>query len=419
MSRGLRMRGSIAAVAFVLSFVALTVDVQNVPLRAEEWPSWRGPTGSGITTDAAPLRWSETENIRWRTPVPGVGLSSPIVWGDLVFITTGLVDDLSRRVLAVDRHSGQIVWNRVVHIGPAGKAHLQNTTASSTPTTDGERVYAVFNDDVGLTVVALDFEGEVKWTVRPSTFYSNHGFAASPVLSPYGLVVNGQQDGEGAFVATLDRATGAELWRYKPDLNLRSFSTPLLIEHQGQLQLIVTGSTQTLALDPATGERLWFATGPSEKFVCTPSVGHGMVFSFGGSPDKSAFAVKLGGQGDVSDTHVVWRSKSSMPYVPSPLLVGDYLHVVSDQGIYSCLDPVSGNALVTLRKFSKVYSSPIAAGNRLYFFEDAGGCTVIENGPEFRELARNELNTLIQTTPAVSKGQLFIRSDRELIAIQE
>jgi outer membrane protein assembly factor BamB len=393
--------------------------LMSMPAMADHWPGWRGPQGRGITTDHAPLTWSETEHIAWRTALPGVGRSSPIIWDQFVFVTTGVEADLSRRIIAVDRETGKLAWNVVVHTGPAGQAHRQNTTASSTPTTDGERIYAVFIDDVGVTVVAVDFNGSPVWTARPATFYSNHGFAASPVIIRQGLVVNGQQDGEQAFLALLDKVTGREIWKYRPARNLRSFSTPVLIEHAGHEQLIVTGSTQTLGLDPDTGKLLWFADGPSEKFVSTPSVGQGLVFSFGGSPEKNAFAVKLGGTGDVTETHVAWRLKSSMPYVPSPLLVGEYLHVVNDQGVYSCLDPRTGTAHITARKFGPVYSSPIAAGDRLYIFEDSGACTVLANGPDAQELARNELNTLIQTTPAVSDGLLVIRGEHELIGIRE
>src|SRR5262249_25687210 len=158
-----------------------------------------------------------------------------------------------------------------------------------------------------------------------------------PVLYENGVIVNGHQDGE-AFVVMLNRLTGNEIWRYKPAVNLRSFSTPVLTRHNGRDILVLTAASQTVGLDPAAGRVVWYAGGPSDKFVGTPSVGPGLVFSFGGSDEKRAMAVRLGGQGDVSDTHVAWRCDRSMPYVPSPLLLGDYLHVISDAGIYTCLD---------------------------------------------------------------------------------
>ncbi len=386
---------------------------------AEDWPMWRGPRGDGINLeDKAPLNWSATEKIAWKTPLPGVARSSPIVIGDHVFVTTGDVDDQSRRVLACDRATGKLLWNVAVHHGAGGRMHRFNTTASSTPAADNKRVYAVFNDDQGLIVAALDHAGAVVWTVSPGSFVSNHGFAASPVLYGAGVIVNGQQDGS-AFVVMLDRATGKELWRYTPAVSIRSFSTPVIIEHDGQDQLILTGSTQTVALNPVNGEKIWFAAGPSEKFVCTPSVGHGMVFSFGGSDEKRAMAVRLGGQGDVLASHVVWRNEKAMPYVPSPLLVGDFLHIVNDAGIYTCLDPVSGKTLQTGRKLGSVYSSPVSIAGRVYFFEDSGRCTVIENSAAFKVLATNELSEEVMTTPALADGRIFVRTDRHLLCIAD
>jgi outer membrane protein assembly factor BamB len=341
------------------------------------------------------------------------------VWGERIFVSTGLTEDQSRRILSLDRKDGRILWNVAVHEGPAGKAHRQNTPASSTPTTDGEHVYAVFVDHESIHVTAVNFGGNLVWKKKLSGFHSQHGFAASPVLTPRGLIVNGQQDGEGAFVACLHLKTGEEIWRYTPSINLRSFSTPLLIEHEGSSQLILCGSTQTVAIDTNSGALIWNAEGPSDKFVCTPSVGHGTVFSFGGSPEKKAFAVRLGGRGDVLTSHLAWRADRAMPYVPSPLLLGDYLHIVNDAGIYTCIEPKSGKTLLTARKFGNVYSSPIAAGDYIYIFEDSGACTVIENGPSFREVAKNQLDSLIQTTPAVSRGAMYVRTDAEMICIAE
>jgi outer membrane protein assembly factor BamB len=389
------------------------------PVLAENWPGWRGPRGDGISHErTAPLHWSHTENVAWKTRIPGTGRSSPIVWDDRVFVTAGDDADQSRRVLCLDRFCGRILWNVAVHHGASGQMHRFNTTASSTPITDGERVYAAFADDQGLRVVALDYSGKVAWSVSPGRFYSSHGFAASPVLYGAGVIVSGQQDGE-AFVVTLDRASGTEIWRYQPAINLRSFATPILTQYEGRDQLILTGASQTLALEPSTGKPLWSAAGPSDKFVSTPSIGHGLVFSFGGSDEKRAMAVRLAGSGDVSDTHVVWRSERSMPYVPSPLLMDRYLHIVNDAGIYSCLNPVTGEILHTGRKLGPVFSSPVAVAGQVYFFEDCGKCTVIENGPDFRVLATNELDEAVQTTPAISGGCLFVRGEAHLFCIAE
>ena len=200
-------------------------------------------------------------------------------------------------------------------------------------------------------------------------------------------------------------------------MNLRSFSTPVLTQHEGRDQLILTGSSQTVGLDPATGQLIWNAAGPSEKFVCTPSVGHGMVFSFGGSPEKKSLAVKLGGTGDITETHIAWRNERTMPYVPTPLLLGDYLHVINDLGVYTCLDPISGNVLHTARALGTTYSSPISVAGRIYMFEDSGQCTIVENRPGFHVLAKNELGEEVYSTPAAADGRLFVRTTAALVCI--
>jgi outer membrane protein assembly factor BamB len=396
----------------------LLVAAAASPSRGEDWPAWRGPRGDGTSRETeVPLSWSATENIAWRTAVPGTGRSSPVVVDTRVFLTTAEAADESRRLLCFDRERGTLLWNTVVHQGAAGVMHRLNSPASSTPVGDAERVYAVFVDDQGMRVVAADLSGAVVWSASPGSFQSQHGFAAGPLLFGEGLIVNGQQDGE-AFVVMLHRATGAELWRYRPQVNLRSFSTPLVIQHDGDDQLILAGASQTVALAPLTGKLLWFADGPSQKFVSTPAVGHGLVFSFGGSPEKRAMAIRLGGSGDVSDTHVVWRNERAMPYVPSPLLVGEYLHVISDAGIYTCLDPRSGETLSTGRKLGPVSSSPVAVAGRVYLFEDSGKCTVIRNGPAFDVLATNEIGEPVYSTPAITAASLFVRTEAHLIRIR-
>ena len=397
--------------------LCLLLSLNQTKASGGDWPAWRGPHGDGISPETtAPLQWSPEAGLVWKIALPGIGRSSPIIFGDRVFITTGTADDAARRVLCIERNTGKILWNTIVHQGPGGKMHQDNTTASSTPATDGRHVYAVFVDDVGMTAAALDFNGHIVWKSSPGSFYSNHGFAASPVLYGDGVIINGQQDGT-AFVTMLERNTGKELWRYTPAVNLRSFSTPVLTRHEDRDLLILTGSQHTAALNPASGELVWRVQGPSEKFVCTPSVGHGMVFSFAGSPDKKSLAVRLGGSGDVTETHVAWRSERGMPYVPSPILVGDYLHVINDLGVYSCIDPKTGTVLHTARALGSTYSSPIAVGNHIYLFEDTGRCTIFENRPGFHVIARNELGEEVYTTPAVSSGQLFVRSVNSLFCI--
>jgi outer membrane protein assembly factor BamB len=403
----------------VALFILLTSGLSQLIASGEDWPMWRGPRGDGISDDASvPTEWSTTKNIRWKTPLPGQGLSSPIVVGDSVFVTSVVPADQARFLIRLDKATGRVLWTSLIHTGPIENQHKFNNSASSTPASDGKSIFCTFVDNEKLVAASVGFDGIVQWKVSPGSFFSKHGFAASPIVCEEGVVVNGHQDG-AAFVVMLDRKDGHEIWRYKPDTDLRSFSTPVLTHEGGQRQLILSGAKQTLGLNPSTGERIWFAEGPTEKVVCTPSVGHGQVFAFGGSPETKAFSVKLGGTGDVTQSHVAWRRERGMPYVPTPLLYGDFLHVVDDSGIYTCMDPTTGEVLKNLRKGGNTYSSPIGIHDRVYSFDDSGKCTVFENNPGYQIIAVNELNDPVQTTPAISDGCLFVRSEQFLWCIGE
>ncbi len=385
---------------------------------AEDWPMWRGARGDGVSREQqAPLTWSDSQNVRWKSPIRGRGLSSPIVVGSSVYVTTFIEEEGSRRLLNIDRSTGQIVWEREMHRGAVEQQHRFNSCASSTPAADAESVYCMTVDDERMWVVAFDHKGNQRWKVTPGKFASQHGFAASPVVFNGSLFVNGQQDGE-AFVVALDCRSGETRWRYKPDINLRSFSTPVLIDYEGKTQLILAGANRTVGLAPDSGELIWFATGPNQKVVSTPSIANGMVFSFAGSPSEKAMAVRLGGQGDVSDSHIVWRSEKAMPYVPSPVIAGGLLHVINDAGIYSCIELETGKILKTVRRGGNTYSSPIAAAGRVYLFEDSGRCTVIADDANYQVLAVNELGEGTQCTPAVSNAELFIRTTNHLWCVQ-
>jgi len=360
----------------------------------DDWPMWRGPRGDGMSLEPeAPLEWSATKNIQWKTAIPGDGRSSPIVIKDSIFVTSALPESQSRRLIRVDRESGKLIWDVEVHCGPIEQQHKFNTSASSTPASDGSRIYTIFVDDEKMVVSAVNWDGKIEWQIIPGTFMSKHGLAASPVICDAGLLVNGHQDGT-AFVVLLDPTTGKEVWRYKPDTDLRSFSTPVVAPINGSRQIVISGATQTLGLDIETGKRIWWVDGPTEKVVCTPSIGLGHIFSFGGSPEVRAFAVKQGGVGDLTKTNIAWTYERGMPYVPTPLLSKEYMHVINDGGIYTCMEPISGRILKTIRKGGNVYSSPVGIAGRVYLFDDDGLCTVIADGPNFEILAKNALDEL-------------------------
>ncbi len=221
------------------------------------------------------------------------------------------------------------------------------------------------------------------------------------------MIVNGQQDGS-AFVVALDCETGEARWTYKPANDLRSFSTPVLTTVNGQTQIIIAGANQTVGLNAASGELVWSASGPNQKFVSTPSIVGDLVLSFAGSPTEKAMAVRLGGQGDVTDTHIIWRLDRAMPYVPSPVVAGGYAHVINDAGIYTCIEPTSGRVLKTVRRGGNTYSSPVAAAGRVYLFEDSGRCTVIAEDANYQFWqSMNWVSELSVLRPYRTTGSLF------------
>ncbi|MCU0718544.1 MAG: PQQ-binding-like beta-propeller repeat protein [Pirellula sp.] len=395
---------------------------------ADDWRAWRGTRGDGISRDdKAPLTWSEKENVKWKIPCSGIGASSPIIVDDKVFFTSFDPATSMRRLICVKLEDGSLVWSTDAHSGPVENQHRDNTSASATPTSDGQAIYAVFVDDKEMNVVACDMNGQLLWKKSPGSFFSKHGFAASPVLCKEGLIVNGHQDGQ-AFIVLLDPKTGESKWRYQPDINLRSFSTPFVTNYDGKERIIVAGANQTVCIDPDTGKRVWHVDGPTEKVVSTVSVGFDHVFSFGGSPEPRAIAFRIAAasadgprwlEGDLTKTQISWSQIKNMPYVPTPLLYGKFLHVTNDEGIYNCLEPLTGKTKKATRLGASTYSSPIGVADRIYMFDDEGNCTVIKNNDQFEVLAKNGLGERVQTLPAFSDGSMIVRSAEHLWCIEE
>ncbi|MCC6511094.1 MAG: PQQ-binding-like beta-propeller repeat protein, partial [Pirellulaceae bacterium] len=262
---------------------------------ADNWPGWRGPLQNGVSQETkVPTVWSKSQNVRWQVDIPGTGHSSPIVWDDAIFVTTSMPGDLTRHVLRVQRETGAVLWNKQVATSPIETMHRDNSPASSTPLTDGKRVYACFCVDGRLMVTALSMQGETVWTAYPGTFQSQHGFCTALVTDGQHLFVSGLQDGADAFVAALDCQTGETTWKVKRPHAIRSYSTPCLCEIDRQPALLLSGADQTIAYHRSTGATLWELAGPSEKTVSSIVVSQvdQLAFVCGGR-DKKFFAIRL------------------------------------------------------------------------------------------------------------------------------
>ena len=409
--------------------------VLALQLHAENWPGWRGPRGDGSSTEKnVPVKWSATENIAWKTAIPGEGHSSPVIYGDQVFLLSCLPEKQERVLISLDRNTGKPQWQRTVIKTPLETIHRLNSRASCTPVTDGKLIYvAVMKVDdktipapnVGtarlitpgsIEVVAFDLKGNRKWSRNIGPFISAHGFSACPVLYRDLVIVNGDHDGE-AYIAALDRATGELRWKTPRENKTRSYGTPLIRTIDGRDQMILCGSKSVTSHDPATGKRHWIIDGPTEQFVASMVYDGQHVFVTGGYPERHILAIRPNGRGNVTETHIAWRARRGAAYVPSPVVLGDYFLIVSDAGIASCFDAGDGTRHWMERLGGGHSASAITANGLAYFVSDRGITTVIRPGKEFEVVAKNDLKESTSSSPAISQGQLFIRGHQHLFCI--
>ena len=404
-------------------------------LLATNWPGWRGPSGDGTSPEKGiPLKWSSTENIAWKAAIPGKGHSSPVVWGDRVFLTSCLPEKEQRILLCLDRHTGKIIWTKVVLNSPLETIHPLNSRASGTPATDGQHVFVAFMmaDDrkilapnVGtprmitpgkIISAAYDMEGKQKWKITVGDFISAHGFNTCPVLFEELVIINGDHDGD-AYLVALDRKTGKERWRTRRENKTRSYVTPIIREIDGRTQMILSGSLCVASYDPRNGKRHWILDGPTEQFVASAVYNGEYVFVTSGYPERHIVAIRPDGHGNVTDNHVAWRTNRGAAYVPSPIIVGPYLLVVADSGIASCFDAKTGKRHWMERLPGGHSPSTVSADGLVYFTSDRGVTTIVRPGKTFKVIEQNELGEQISASPAISQGQYFLRTHQHLYCI--
>ena len=386
---------------------------------AEDWPGWRGPRGDGTSLERdLPTTWDVPagKNVTWKVEVPGRGHSSPIVFGDHIFLATAFEDRQERALCSFDRRTGKLLWQQTVLKAPLEGKHDLNSYASSTPATDGQSVYVAFVDGDQMAVAAYDFSGQQQWLVRPGSFSSKHGFCSCPVVFEDTVLVNGDHDGDSYLVA-LNRRTGETVWKIPRDNHTRSYCTPIIREIDGRTQMILSGDQCVASYDPRTGRRHWVIDGPTEQFVASIVDGHGLLFMTCGFPEHHILAIRPDGLGDVTDTHIAWRETKGASYVPSPLAVGDYFLVVSDGGVCSCFEAMSGRRAWMQRLGTHYSGSPVTADGLAYFTSDDGVTQVFRPADKFELLAENQLGEQCFSSPAISGGQIIFRGEKHLIAV--
>jgi len=389
------------------------------------WSRWRGPSGQGLVEGGNyPDKWSDTENVLWKVEVPGRGHSSPIVWGDRIFLTTAAADGSTRSILCFRRSDGKQLWQAAVPSAPAEALYAKNSYASASVSTDGERVYAYFGN-AGL--LAVDMQGKQVWHASFGTLQLYHGPGGSPLLYKDRIILFQEQrlmsrsaTTDPGFIVAIDKKTGKQLWR-RERTPQPGWGTPIAIQVGDRVEIIVSSSRKIEAYNPDTGDVLWTCLGNTVEVIPTPAVAHGLLFVTSGRAGPT-LAVRPGGTGDVTATHVAWSTPKGSPFVPSPLVLGDYLYTVNDMAsIASCFNAKTGELIGQERlgepQKEGFSASPVAVGGKVFFTNDEGDTFVLNPAPEFKLLHVNRIGAQTLASPALVDGRWYIRTASHLWAI--
>ncbi len=396
--------------------------------RADNWPQWRGPELNGTSREKnAPLKWSTTENVSWRLALPGFSGSTPIVWGERVFLHVAEGEDLF--LWCVERKQGAVLWKK--RLGGGNVKMRKQNMSSPSPVTDGQHVYVMTG--TGL-LKGFDFNGREIWSrdiqKDHGAFGLNWGYASSPLLhedSLYVQVLHGMHTDDSSYVLRINKTTGKTLWRVeRPTTAIRespdAYTTPALLRYGKTVEIVITGGDCVTGHDPANGKELWRANGlnpdnePNYRIVASPVIADGIIYV--PSRVRPLLALKAGGRGDVTKSHLLW-STTNGPDVPTPVTDGKYFYIVNDRGIVWCLDAKTGQEFYGQQRLKPgTYSaSPVLADGKIYVTNEDGLTSVIKAGPKFEVLAESDLNEYCLSSPAFSGGQLFIRTGQFLYCI--
>src|SRR5215213_1334837 len=409
-----------------LGVVALLL-VTFVIVRADNWPQWRGPSLNGVSNEKnLPIKWTTEENVSWKVPMPGTSGSTPIIWRDRIFLNVADGDNLF--FWCLNKSNGEVLWKK-----PLGSnvKRGKNNMSSPSPVTDGRSVYVMTGSG---TLKSFDFNGKELWTRDIQKDYGefglNWGYASSPLLyedSLYVQVLHGMNTDDPSYLLRVDRKTGKTLWRVeRPTDAVRespdAYTTPALLRYGKEAEVVVSGGDYVTGHDPATGKELWRAGGlnperePFFRIVASPIAFDGLVYV--PTRVKPLLALRAGGRGDVTKSHLAWSTQNG-PDVPTPVTDGKLFYVVNDRGIVWCLDAKTGKEVYAQQRLKPgTYSaSPVLADGKLYVTNEDGVTSVVKAGPQFEVLAENDLAEYTLSSPAVSNGQIFIRTSGHLYAI--
>lgn len=448
----MKLSSRIVISVFICSLITVSLINSSSAKVSTNWPQWRGPDGQGVSAETGlPVEWSNTTNVKWKTPIAGRGHSSPIVWSKKIFLTSALDGDVipgrtpgvthklsdgtdfvhpdavganlkhTFKVVCLDRDSGKILWERVAYEGPVyDSRHKKASFASSTPATDGKYVFAFFGSE-GL--YAYDFAGKLLWKqAMPKIGTASVGYGVSPILYNNLVIMLCDDSGGNSFIAAYDKKTGKEAWRVARKVDI-TWSSPVLVHTKSRPELVTAAAEAIIAYDPATGKELWRHKGLESNAVPTPVVGGDLVVLTSGYPVKIALAIKAGGSGDITGTsQVVWTYNKGTAYVPSPILYGDYIYLMTDRGLLTCLDAKTGKVEYEGARVPKptiFMASPVAYEGKILLTSEEGDTYLLKAGPKHEVLRTNSLGENVYASPAIADGKIFIRGEQNLYCISD
>lgn len=415
------MRQRILSLLVLLSF---SFSITN----AGNWPHWRGPNANGVSDEKnLPVRWTSEENIAWKLPMPDRSGSTPIIWGDRIFLNTADGEDLF--LWCVDKKKGTVLWKQ--KLGSGNHLQRKHNMSSPSPVTDGNSVFVMTGTGV---LKGFDFNGRELWSRDIQKDYGafglNWGYASSPLLfegSLYVQVLHGMKTDDPSYLLRVDTRNGKTIWKAERPTDAQtespdSYTTPALLRNGKTIEIVVSGGDYVTGHDPATGKEIWRAGGlnpdnnPFYRVVASPIITDGMIYV--PTRVKPLQAFKAGGRGDITKTHLAWSTMNG-PDVPTPTTDGKYFYIVNDRGIFWCLDAKTGKELYGQKRIASAsYSaSPVLADGKIYITNEDGLTTIVKAGPEFEVLAENALNEYCLSSPAISDGQIFIRTSKHLYCI--
>ena len=445
------MKRTVYLVLAVAVLVTVSVTAQKNTTNANHWPQWRGPDFNGMARSDAPTKWSDTENVKWKATIPGRGHSTPVMWGDKIFLTTaiptaktttapanqggrpggggagggaGANQEHQFVLMCLDKKTGKVLWQKVAKTATPHEGYhgMYGSFASNSPVTDGKNVYAFFGSR---GVYCYDLNGKLLWEKDLGVQMKmrlQFGEGTAPVLQDDKLILNFDYQGD-SFIVTLNKANGNEVWRAKRD-EISNWSTPLVVEQGGRKQVIVSASAKVRSYDLNSGKLIWNCAGLGLNTIPQPVHQDGVVYVMSGFRDPKLLAIKLGKEGDLTGTDsVLWSETRGLSYTPSPVLFDGKLYTLTDNGMVSCFDAKTGKPYYHQQRLPKPYNfkaSPIGANGKLYLASEDGDVIVLKMGEKFEVLATNTLqDQLFIASPVILDGEIFLRGQNTLFCIRE